>query len=252
MKKKMLRSIQKIRSRINRRLNTERTYLPEHGGRVFEVSMWNISDFIVKKVIPVVGVHPFPINELSLMISAVCRIRPSHIFEWGTNIGVSARIFYETVQYFRIDSEIHTIDLPDDEGHVEHPGQRRGAFVKAIKKVQMHQGDGAETALKLWNVSARKGQPLFFLDGDHQYETVIRELRIIFRDVASANFLIHDTLYQTEESNYNIGPFLAIEDFLKEVPDRFCRIDEHLGLPGMTLLYQKEAISGSSVSYRIS
>jgi len=93
-------------------------------------------------------------------------------------------------------------------------------FVKAIKKVQMHQGDGAETALKLWNASAQKGQPLFFLDGDHQYETVIRELRIIFRDVASANFLIHDTLYQTEESNYNIGPFLAIEDF-----SRRCRTD---------------------------
>jgi|GEM_PF-314577 cephalosporin hydroxylase len=248
----LVNRIHTLKKTIHRKFNADRACVPDHSGKEFEVRMWTISEFILKKLIPVVGVHPFPLNELSLMISAVCRIRPSHIFEWGTNIGVSARIFYETVQYFRIDSEIHTIDLPDDERHVEHPGQRRGAFVKAIKKVQMHQGDGAETALKLWNASAQKGQPLFFLDGDHQYETVIRELRIIFRDVASANFLIHDTLYQTEESNYNIGPFLAIEDFLKKVPDRFCRIDEHLGLPGMTLLYQKEAISGSSVSYRIS
>ena len=59
----------------------------------FEVNNWIISEFIVEKLVPVVGVHPFPLDELSLMTAAVCRFQPELIFEWGTNIGKSARIF---------------------------------------------------------------------------------------------------------------------------------------------------------------
>ena len=80
----------------------------------FEINNWVISDFIVNCLVPIVGVHPFPLNELQLMVGTVCRFQPTHIFEWGTNIGKSARIFYETTNSFKIDAEIHSIDLPDD------------------------------------------------------------------------------------------------------------------------------------------
>jgi cephalosporin hydroxylase len=232
--------IRKFAKSFLSKLNPNRVCVPDHKGQQFEVKTWTISEFILNKIIPIVGVHPFPLNELSLLVSAVCRIQPSHIFEWGTNVGTSARIFYESVNYFKIDCEIHTIDLPDDIQHVEHPGQHRGELIKGIKKVYMHQGDGATTALSLWDTATKKGKPLFFLDGDHSYESVQRELKSIFGQVESASFLIHDTLFQSEESLYNVGPFRAVNDFLESTPNLYDRIEERLGLPGMTLLYRRD------------
>lgn len=240
----LVNRIKAVKKSIYRKFHSDCVCLPSHCGRQFEVQMWTISDFVLKKLIPVVGVHPFPLNELVLMVSAVCRIQPTHIYEWGTNIGVSARIFYETVKYFKIDSEVHTIDLPDDERHIEHPGRRRGAMVRNISGVHMHQGDGVTTALALWSDSAMTGKPIFFLDGDHSYESVFRELNTIVRQVECANFLVHDTLFQSEESGYNVGPFLAVHDFLRAFPERYDYIEERLGLPGMTLLYQNGSNAG--------
>ena len=37
----------------------------------FEVNNWVISDFIVNKLAPIVGTHPYPIGELNLMVAAV-------------------------------------------------------------------------------------------------------------------------------------------------------------------------------------
>src|SRR4051812_22860104 len=72
----------------------------------FEVNNWRISEFVVEKLVPVVGMHPFPLDELMLMTATVCRFKPELIFEWGTNIGKSARIFYEITKSFDIRSEI--------------------------------------------------------------------------------------------------------------------------------------------------
>ena len=96
-------------------------YTGDFAGKKFEVNNWELSSFILKKLVPVVGTHPFPLNELSLMSAAVAWTRPTHIFEWGTHIGKSARIFYETCKYIKITPEIHSIDLPDNIDHVEHP-----------------------------------------------------------------------------------------------------------------------------------
>ncbi|MDQ3112117.1 MAG: hypothetical protein M3R17_19715, partial [Bacteroidota bacterium] len=63
----------------------------------FEVNNWVVSEFVIDKLVPAVGMHPFPINELMLMTASVCRFKPELIFEWGTNIGKSARVFYEAV-----------------------------------------------------------------------------------------------------------------------------------------------------------
>jgi cephalosporin hydroxylase len=227
--------------KIKSRLFNDKNPIPQHSGQSFEVNMWMISRFIEKKILPIVGHSPFPITEQSLLVATVCKTKPSHIFDWGTNIGVSARIFYETCKYFSINAEIHSIDLPDDTEHKEHPKKRRGKLVRHLNSVHLHLGDGAETSLKILKSSKIKPKnPLFFLDGDHSFESVLRELELISNNFENANFLIHDTFYQTKESNYNIGPHLAVEEFIGTSGKNYEKIAENLGLPGMTFLYKKE------------
>ncbi|MDQ7818383.1 MAG: class I SAM-dependent methyltransferase [Melioribacteraceae bacterium] len=208
-----------------------------HNGLEFEIRNDVICRFILNRLIPIVGLRPYPLNELNLMVASVCFLKPEIIFEWGTNIGKSARIFHEICKYFHIDSTIHTIDLPDEIHHQEHPSNRRGYYIRSIKSVKMYQGDGVTTALDIFK-SSKKDNPLFFLDGDHEYESVRRELQLIHESVISPKILIHDTFYQSKEAGYNIGPYLAIEDFLKNVPNIYRRIDAHLGTPGITLLFK--------------
>lgn len=214
-----------------------------------EVNNWVISEFIISKLAPVVGVHPYPINEQCLMAAAVCALKPTLIFEWGTNLGKSARIFYETARRFEVRTEIYSIDLPDDVAHVEHPGGKRGMYVRNLEGVHLLQGDGLETSLTVYgqqkgNPSAAEENgvvsPLFFIDGDHEYDSVKRELEGIIAAAPEANILLHDTFFQSPESRYNIGPYRAIQDVLPTTsPYRILR--QELGLPGMTLLYRKTA-----------
>lgn len=204
----------------------------------FEVDNWAISRFVLTKLIPVVGIQPFPLHELMLMSATVCRFRPSQIFEWGTHVGKSARVFYESAKHYKIPLQIHSIDLPDEIDHVEHPKESRGMLVRGLSNVHLHQGDGVDTALSVWRSSGREPAPMFFVDGDHSYESVHRELSAIASEIPDAYVLLHDAFYQSPESGYNVGPFRAIEEVLRAYPDRYRRIDSGLGLPGMTLLYQ--------------
>ncbi|MES2209893.1 MAG: class I SAM-dependent methyltransferase [Chloroflexota bacterium] len=173
-----------------------------------------------------------------LMVATVCRFQPSGIFEWGTHIGKSARIFYESTAHYRIPAEVHSTDLPDDVGHPEHPHLERGRFVRELPRVHLHQGDGLETSLLIWSEAGRPTGSLFFVDGDHAYESVRREVDGIALAVPDATILVHDTFSQSRDANYNVGPYRAIGDVLGRFPGRFRRHDSGLGLPGMTLLYQ--------------
>ena len=159
----------------------------------FEVNNWIISDFVVHHLLPIVGFHPFPLSELQLMVASVCRLRPTHIFEWGTHLGKSARIFYEKVKAFKISAEIHSIDLPDNIDHTEHPKSDRGRMVKEIKEVQLYTGDGLEKSFDLYQKLKGNINVLFYLDGDHKYESVYRELTFITEKIPKANILLHDT-----------------------------------------------------------
>lgn len=213
-------------------------YNAKFNGDGFEVHNWKLSSFIVRKIIPVVGVHPFPLNELQLMVSAVAWAKPTHIFEWGTHIGKSARIFYETCRFLKIETAVHSIDLPDEAEHVEHPHKSRGKLVKGKKNVFLHQGDGVNTSLDIYKSLTGEVRPLFYVDGDHSYESVYRECAAILQNVKNPTIILHDTFYQTAESKYNIGPWQAIADVLAKFPEKkFRRIDTYTGLPGMTLLY---------------
>lgn len=203
----------------------------------FEVDNWVISDFIVKKLIPVVGTHPYPIMELNLMVAAVCRLKPQQIFEWGTNIGKSARIFYETGKQFGIQLEIHSIDLPDNLEHEEHPKTNRGRMVKGCSGVSLYQADGLSKSIELFQAQP-DNRTLVFIDGDHSYESVRRELAGIAEAMPDAAILLHDTFFQSEQSGYNIGPHRAVAELLVAIPGKYQVLSAATGLPGMTLLYK--------------
>jgi hypothetical protein len=203
----------------------------------FEIDAWQMSSFVLERLVPVVGTHPFPLHELMLLASTVCRFQPSHIFEWGTNIGKSARAFYEVVQHFDIPAVIHSVDLPDDVQHQEHPSDHRGRMVLGLDRVHLHQGDGLQVSLDLWSRAGKPDGALFFIDGDHSEASVYRELSTIVGEIPQPVALLHDAFYQSPLSGYNVGPHRAIERVLKENPGRFRRIDSGLGLPGMALIY---------------
>lgn len=205
-----------------------------------ELDKWVISNFILKKLVPVVGVIPFPLDELMLMTSTVCSFRPQYIYEWGTNIGKSARIFYEISKSFKTDSKIHSIDLPDHINHVEHPHSDRGKLVKHLQEVNLPQGDGITKSIELYKKHNTDQTVLFFLDGDHSYESVSNELHSISTNVRKVVILLHDTFYQSPASNYNVGPNQAINDFLTAYPNTYKQISTTMGLPGMTLLYKQK------------
>lgn len=200
-----------------------------------ELDKWIVSDFVVNKLHPIVANRPFPLDEQMLLVSAILLSSPDYIFDWGTHIGKSARIFYETTQYFGIESEIHSMDLPDDEEHVEHPGEKRGRLVKDKENVYLHQSDGVDTALKICKAKKAK-RPFFYVDGDHSYESVHRELTALLTSIKNPTIVLHDTFYQSKDSGYNIGPSMAIKDVLKSSRSKPRIITTQLGLPGMTLL----------------
>ena len=185
---------------------------------------------------PIVGTHPYPLNELLLMTGAACRLKPSVVFDWGTHIGASARIFYECNETFKLGYEVHSIDLPPDGSHVEHPGQEHGRLVQGLAEVHLYRGYGVEVALAQWRKLGCPKRPLFFVDGDHAYESVREELNQIFSAVPDASALAHDTFFQSAESNYNVGPARAIDEIVGKFPGRFHVVKSGLGLPGMTFL----------------
>lgn len=205
-----------------------------------ELDKWVISDFVSEVLLPTVGTRPYPLDELVLMASAACALRPTHIFEWGTHHGKSARVFWETTERFSIPSKIISIDLPDDVHHEEHPGAGRGEYVRGKGRIELLQGDGLELALGRCRGLGTRSKPLFFLDGDHSYESVLRELSGITKEVPTAAILLHDTFYQSSDSGYNVGPHEAIGKVLSgSVRKRYERLDTILGLPGMTLLHPR-------------
>lgn len=213
--------------------------VPNVQGTEFEVNNWQLSELVVKRLVPVVGVHPFPLNELLLMAGTVARFQPQFIFEWGTHIGKAARVFSEVSKELNLDTVVHSVDLPDDIEHGEHPHEQRGMLVRGIDTVELHQGDGLETSLKIMKKPSKNSdgsKVLFFVDGDHSYKSVKHELTQIMKQAPKAVVLLHDTFYQSPDSKYNTGPHKAIEDCLKG-SKKYKRIDTKTGLPGMTLLY---------------
>ncbi len=99
---------------------------------------------------------------------------------------------------------IHSIDISDGL-RVTHPndeGKLRGHHVFDLP-VRLHVGDGASIGIREY-LDSQCEWPLFFLDGDHSYEAVCRELALIHDEVPTAVMLLHDT---------DGEPGLAFQDF---------------------------------------
>ena len=228
--------IETIKNLIKLRIINKNNFYINNDLELFEINNSEVSKLIQKKIVPLVGCSTYPLNEIMLMVGSVVRFNPTHIFEWGTHVGKSARIFYETIKFLNLQTEIISIDLPDNEYHQEHPGLRRGKFVKNKKNVKLYQGDGLKKSLEIY-LNLKNCRPLFFLDGDHQYDTVSRELSEIIKNVKNPKILIHDTFFQ-KNSSYNTGPYMAILNLEKKYKKKFKIIHTMTGLPGMTLVYK--------------
>lgn len=155
------------------------------------------------------NVSPFPRHEKIFMVYTVLLHNPDVIFDWGTHLGVSARIFHEIKQFTSLKYDVHTTDVRSKYGHPERPISDLGKYIeeaKEAKEVTQHFGDGVTVSLKLLKKSNKYKKPLFFVDGDHAEKTVFRELSSIFKNVEDPVALVHDTW---SNSGGNIGPWLA-------------------------------------------
>lgn len=210
------------------------TNVAKHGD-IMEVDSWAISEILLKKVIPVIDVHPYPLNEQMLMASAVAFVQPKIIVEWGTHYGKSARLFWEISKALHLNIEVHTVDLMDP-NHPEFPGSARGKYLGSTT-VKQHVGDGYEVAMSL--LKENKQPALIYIDGDHSKESVKKDLTIWNELPSGSGVLAHDVFYQNP-TNYNIGPYQSIQEFLIEQKDTISQVQwQLLGLPGMFFASKK-------------
>ena len=187
--------------------------------------------FVWRRLLPEVGCFPYPPHELMLMCAAATWLRPKLIIEWGTNVGASARVWWEVVKRYRIDTQIHSIDLPASLEHFENPGSQRGMLVRGLD-VTLHEGDGADVACRLISGS-NTDDILVFIDGDHATQSVFREGTEIWKQCPNAAILFHDTY---ESLSVKSGPREAVRQLLAARSDDPVIYETQIGHPGMTLV----------------
>jgi hypothetical protein len=154
-------------------------------------------------------------DEVGFMADTLRLYRPSHVFEWGTNRGSSARIWFEAAQLLELDCVVHTFELPIWLAYLspEHPGVDWAQQIRDVPAVQAHRGDGGFAAVSLC-LEIGATRPLFFVDGDHSFEAVRRELTMIGRAVPHAVIVLHDTNHPA--SHGPTGPAQAVTEYLLE------------------------------------
>jgi cephalosporin hydroxylase len=197
--------------------------------RLLEVDKWSASGRVLQ-LTSIVGHHPYPLDELLLMVAAFDYHRPDLVIDVGTHLGKSARIWFELSKAYQPSAIIHTIDACDP-NHPEFVDEALGSYIQGLP-VHQHIGDGYSVACTLVEEKLESNF-LIYLDGDHRYETVRRELELT-KIIKRGCILVHDTFFQPD-SDYNHGPYLAIRDFLSEHPLKQV-IHLQSGLPGMSYL----------------
>lgn len=155
------------------------------------------------------GLPAYGDHEVRFFESVLKRHRPTHVFEWGTNVGASARLFYEAGLELGYECEVHTVELPDELSVLDrdHPGERYGKWIDGIP-VHAHRGYGLIESIRLHR-ELNPERALFFLDGNHSYGVVLAELEGVYGVDDDAVMMIHDTI------NYTGG---AISRFVDEHP----------------------------------
>ena len=190
----------------------------------------SLASQVVLKLVEIVGYRPYPLDELLLMAAAFQYHQPEVVIDIGTHVGKSARIWYELSRRLHTETTIHTVDSCDP-NHPEYPGKSLGVFIRGAS-VKQHIEDGYTCAYDLINKNSTASF-LVFLDSDHTYENVRRELELAKR-MQRGCLLVHDTFYQPG-SLYNHGPYFALQHFVRDWPVKQV-FHLHTGLPGMSYL----------------
>ncbi len=152
-------------------------------------------------------------DEIAFITETLEIVKPEAIFEWGTSYGASARIFHEACGILGLACQVHSTDLPISLAAIspEHAGTNTGVIFSGIQDITQHWGDGVTESL----VAFRQGnspRSLFFVDGDHSEENVLRELRWLYAVAPSSALLLHDT---NPGARPNFGPHHALVRFLE-------------------------------------
>ena len=135
--------------------------------------------------------------EVTFLYETMETLRPGIIVEWGTNVGYSARILYEAKVLLGLRTAVHSVDIareapilrPEDEG------KERGHHVQGLN-VALHVGHGAQEAVSITAMSGR-ARPLFFVDDNHGYDMLSRDLEMLARDTPLAVLVVHDVTLST-------------------------------------------------------
>src|SRR5207253_9908030 len=69
---------------------------------------------------------------------------------------------------------------------------------------------GVETSLEIYRKVSDLCRPLVYIDGDHSYSAVKRELGEIIKNMPNASILLHDTFYQDRKSTRLNSSHVAI------------------------------------------
>ena len=179
----------------------------------------------------IIGVRAYSLDELCLMVAAFWFHAPQVVIDIGTHVGRSARVFWELKHCFDTSTQIHTIDICDP-SHPEYPGPNLGRYIRRTDVVQ-HIGDSSVVGREI--ISSRpNARYLLFVDGDHEYPSVCRDLSLLELVAPGSCALVHDTFYQPG-SGYNHGPYEAVCQFVAEHEVQQV-VHLQTGLPGMSYI----------------
>jgi cephalosporin hydroxylase len=172
------------------------------------------------------GINGYKLEEIDLLVSAIKKFQPDVICEWGTNIGESARVFYEIVETHGIDCEVHSTEYS--------PNVDTGMFVKRVP-VHLHHGLGVEVSIPLVREGGFK-RPFFFVDDSHEEEGVFEQLKKIAIEFPQAVIAVHDltTAKLVGRSVVMVAhePLIAVQRFLVlyRYDLKFSEKDQTLGI----------------------
>ena len=214
-----------------------------------EANSAELDRFVLEKILPKTGLL-YPFAEISLMALVVSRVRPTHIYEWGTNIGGSAKIFHVITEALQMDTAIHTWDLPEDVPHGQHPGKEHGKLARGLPRVHFHRDDGLQGALGAMESERNQHpgfRPLFFVDGDHSYASVIREITGLISVQDEFHLLAHDTFVQKPDTKgQSRESWIGCPTALEALAQGYRWLNVGFGNPGMAYLWGRGRRAGNT------
>ena len=149
-----------------------------------------------------------------------------------------------------MDIPIHTWDLPEDVPHGQHPRENHARLAKGLARVHFHRDDGLRGAVAQYQIEKARDpkiRPLFFADGDHSYESVIREITGIVSAQEEFHLLAHDTFVQKPDvKGQSRESWVGCPTALDLAAQDYRWLNVGFGKPGMAYLWGRGRSSAHS------